>query len=111
MLNSLNLWVNEAIIAYDEKRVELIQPLEIEKENLIRSINLAFMQTIRANSVITAHLNSLRKVSEVQDQLLESLNLKNLRNEINNKLIIVSEEAEKSLEKIKEIDTEQIKRN
>ena len=103
-LAALNDWVTYALYAYEVKESELLAPLNSDEENLREQVRQAFVNITRANATITAHLNSLREVQEVQDEALKALNLNELRDEINKQLINASEKAKKSLEKIKEAD-------
>ena len=104
MLLTLRDWVDYALYAYEVKEESLIKPLD-EKEVVLREeVERAFRQVMRANAHITAHLNSLREVQEVQDEVLEGLHIKDLRESINETLINVSEIGAKELENIKLID-------
>lgn len=103
-LKTLNDWVLYALYAYEIKENDLIESLN-EKESALRSdVKQAFDQIIIANAVITAHLNSLRKVQEVNNEALNALGIKDLRDKINDTLIEVSIEAESELKKIKTYD-------
>jgi hypothetical protein len=103
-LTTLNDWVNYALYAYEEKESELLSPLNIDEERLREQVKQAFINLTRANATITAHLNSIREVQEVQDEALRALNLDELRDKINEQLINASEKAKKGLEKVKEAD-------
>ena len=73
---------------------------------------ISFANTSWANATITAHLNSLREVQEVQDQALQALHVKDLRDKINKALVTASDKAAGGLDKIKEADAklEKLKR-
>lgn len=103
-LETLNDWVDFALYAYEVKENELIKPIDDDENMLRTNVNQAFMRLVRANSTITAHLNSLRKVNEVQDEVLGALNIKDLRDKINDALVKISVDAKDSLEKVKEAD-------
>lgn len=103
-LATLNDWVLAALYDYEVKESELLATLDSDEEELRRQVKQAFLNLTRANATITAHLNSLRKVKEVQDEALQALNLKELRDEINQQLIKASQKAKEGLEKIKKAD-------
>jgi hypothetical protein len=103
-LETLNDWVNFALYAYEVKENELIKPVDDNEKMLRTNVNQAFMRLVRANSTITAHLNSLRKVNEVQDDVLDALNIKGLRDKINDTLVKISVDAKDAFEKVKEAD-------
>ncbi len=104
VLEDVRDWAEVAIETIEEKRKELIDPINKDEEALLASVNEAFARLIRANAAITAHLNSLRKVQEVQDETLQALNLKDLRDKINTGLISASEKAQIAIEKLKEAE-------
>ncbi len=105
-VQTLQDWVDYALYAYEVKEDVLLKPLNDGEMALRQEVESAFHQVIRANAVITAHLNSLRKVKEVQDQALEALRIKNLRDRINKFLFEASEKAAEGLQEIQKKDKE-----
>ena len=101
VLEDVQLWVEVAIEEIEAKKRELIDPIDRDEKELLKLVDEAFSRLIRANATITAHLNSIRKVKEVQDEALKALELKELRDKINNELISASKRAEEALEKLK----------
>ncbi|CDU09918.1 hypothetical protein CWO27_07720 [Vibrio sp. 10N.286.51.C3] len=104
-LNSIKDW---ALVATDEieaKRRELIVPLEQAEVTMIADIQQSFGLMKQGNQTITAHLNSIREVQDVQNQLLESVDLEQLRNSINQQLSELSDQAEQGLDKVRELDS------
>ncbi|NOJ06391.1 hypothetical protein F0236_21910 [Vibrio splendidus] len=104
-LNSIKDW---ALVATDEievKRRELITPLEKAESTMIADIQQSFGLMKQGNQTITAHLNSIREVQDVQNQLLESVDLEQLRNKINQQLSELSDQAEQGLDKVRELDS------
>lgn len=104
-LNTLNDWVTYALYAYEVKEDSLLEPLYDAEKKLREQVKLSFVRLTRANATITAHLNSLRNVQEIQDEALEALNMKDLRDKINDGLINASKKAEESLKKVKAADS------
>ncbi len=103
-LNTIRDWVDYALYAYEVKEEMLLKPLEDDEKALRNDVKEAFQRVIRANATITAHLNSIRKVHEVQDEALEALNLKGLRDNINDVLIKASEKAASGLDEVQKAD-------
>lgn len=103
-LAALNDWLDYALYAYEKKSEDLLSPLDQEEETLRTEVRVAFARMIQANATITAHLNSLREIKEVEDQALKALNLKDLRDQINDQLVNASKKAKDGLDKIKEVD-------
>ena len=104
LLDSIQGWADAAIFNIEEKRRELLDPLDKEEKNLRKEVDLAFANLIRANAATTAYLNSLVKVKAAQDQMLESFDLKETRDNINAALIKASDTANEGLKKIKKAD-------
>ncbi|MCP4582661.1 MAG: hypothetical protein GY839_13710 [candidate division Zixibacteria bacterium] len=104
VLIGVKLWAEEAISKIEQQRKKLIEPINDDESELNKSVDEVFAQLITANATITAHLNSIRKVKEVQDEALAALKLKDLRDKINNGLITASDKADEAIEKSKTID-------
>jgi hypothetical protein len=100
----VNAWVDIAIEAIENKRKELITPINKDEEAILSAVDDAFARIRRANETITAHLNSIRKVQEVQDNALKALNVKELRDQINDQLIKTSNNARSAIEKVAKAD-------
>lgn len=110
----VSAWAEVALEEIDNKKMQLLAPIDKDEKQLLASVDEAFSRLIRANAAVTAQLNSIRKVQEVQDETLKALNLKDLRDKINQQLISSSEKAEiaiQQMEKAKIIikDTDQKK--
>lgn len=88
-------WARIAIKRIDRERRERVQPLNDAERDLLASINAAFDKAMRANATITAQLSSVVKTQRAQDDLLESLNLKDLRGKIHDALADASAKAGK----------------
>ena len=101
---TLRDWIDFALYAYETKKDSLLLPLDKNEEALQQEINNAFNQVIRANATITAHLNSIRKVKDAQDETLEVMNLFDIRDNINNLLIDASDKAAAGLKVVRKAD-------
>lgn len=97
VLEDVQIWAEVAIEEIELKRSELINPINEVEKALLDLVDTAFNRLVNANAVITAHLNSIRKVKEVQDDALKALGLKEIRDNINEELIKSSERAGKLL--------------
>lgn len=101
----VSTWVEVAIGEIEKKKRELLIPIDQDEKALLASVDESFARLIRANATITAHLNSIRTVQEVQDEALRSLKLADLRDEINKRLVEASEKAEFALTKVEGVKT------
>lgn len=101
----VNAWVDVAIEAIESKRKELVTPINKDEEMILNAVDDAFARIRRANETITAHLNSIRKVQEVQDNALKALNVKELRDQINNQLVKASVNAQSAIDKVAKADS------
>jgi hypothetical protein len=104
LLDSVGGLARAATRRIDRKKADLLKPINDAETSLTSDVNVAFDQLRRGNATITAHLTSLRKVQEAQDEALEALNLKNLRDTVNNGLVQASDLAAKGIEKVRETD-------
>lgn len=99
VLKDVGDWAQVAIEEIESKKKELLDPIDKAESELQLSIDEAFARMTRANSTITAHLNSVRKVQAVQDAALEAFGLKDLRDRINNGLVEASEATQEAIDK------------
>lgn len=56
-----------------------LKPVQDQYATVLASINSSYEQIHYANSIVTGHLASVVKVHDTQDEILETLNLKDLR--------------------------------
>jgi hypothetical protein len=98
--DGVSIWAEIAVKAIEKKKKELIAPINADEQNILKSVDDAFAQITRANAAITAQLNSIRKVQQVQDDALKALNIKDLRDQINNQLISASKKSVSAIEQI-----------
>ena len=96
----VSAWVEVAIEEIENKKKQLLNPIEQDEKALLESVDEAFDRLIWANATITAHLNSIRKVKEVQDEALAALKLKDLRDQINHQLVQASQKAENAIKEM-----------
>ncbi len=103
-MDTLNEWVNFSLYAYEVKEEALFLSLNQEEAELRKNVNDSLNRLIKANAAITAHLNSLRKIKEIQDDVLKALDIEDLREKIDSTLIAASKGAQDSLDEIKVAD-------
>lgn len=104
VLEDVQDWTEVAMEQIEQTRKELIDPIDKDEQALLSSVDEAFSELIRANATITAHLNSIRKVQQVQDDALAAMNLKDLRDRINDSLISASQQSEQAIKKMKQAE-------
>jgi hypothetical protein len=104
LLTSATSWANTAIDIIDEKRKKLINPLEDQRKELLAIVEEGFERLLRGNMAITAYLNSIRKIKEVQNKTFDVLKLGELQKEIDKRLNDISRYADQGLEAIKKAD-------
>jgi hypothetical protein len=101
-LEDVQDWTEAAVEQIQAKKQELLGPIDAEEAALIATIDAAFANLVRSNATITAHLNSLREVQEVQDDALRTLQVRELRDKVNRALAAASERAGAALGKLEE---------
>lgn len=82
LLAGLTQFVQVGTERVEKKRRELLGPIEQQEAAVIRKINEAHRQIQAAQAIVTGHLASVRKVREVQNEILAGVGLKGLREEI-----------------------------
>lgn len=75
-------WVTAALGAINDKRNELMKPLDDEEKKLLEMVDSSFNLLDQANAKIHAHLKSLSKVEESTQGLFDMRDLKGLREKI-----------------------------
>jgi hypothetical protein len=95
---TVRIWAETATAEIERYRRSLLDPVDAQERELMQTVDDAFARVLRANATVTAHVASLRKVQEVQDQLLEDLRVGNLRDQINDGLVRASGLVEKGIE-------------
>ena len=96
----IEYWARLAIEAIDEKRRKFVEPLQQREAALITEVDAAFDRVINANAAVTANLNSVLKVRDLQDRVVDLLGLTDVRNTINSAIVAASDEAAKATQKI-----------
>lgn len=98
----VELWARIAVRTIDEERQKRLQPLDEAERGLRSAVDDAFARALRANAAVTAHLNSIREVSEAQDEFLEALDIKDIRDRIGDGLVQASETAARARKDIED---------
>lgn len=104
LLDGVSGWAEDAIEQINNKKSELLEPLNKDERELILAVEESFDRLSRGNAVITAHLNSLTKVQAIQDDFMAAMDMGGLRSAINSKLAETSKNADKALESIRKAD-------
>ena len=92
-IDTMQAWSKEFSETTQELRKEFMAPIDKAEADLIQATDEAFAQVARGNAAIGAHLASLRKVQETQDELLERGGMKDLRQKINEGIAKASADA------------------
>lgn len=103
-LRGVVLWAEAAVAEIEVKRAELLNPLIDAEQKLLADIQKGFSLIRLSNQTISAHLNSVREVQDVQNDLLQKHGWSGLRNSISDKLSDLSNQAQIGLDNIRELD-------
>ena len=71
----------------EAKRKSLLNPIDEQERQSLEELRKVYAQVEQAQSTVTAHLNSIHKVSEEQDQVLARLGLLKERDAIIDKAL------------------------
>lgn len=97
-------WATVALEMIQAKRHELIDPLDKQEIDLLTAIDAAYERLRTSNATITAHLNSIREVDEMQSAALDSLGLGDLRQQLDRGLARASEIVDEGILRTTEAD-------
>jgi hypothetical protein len=106
---AISLMKDFVSVVYDEVedyRKTLIDPIEKQESEVSDAIDRSYNQIIYANSIVTGHLASVRKVYDAQEEILNEFGLENFNNRTAQKLSDYSVSVEKILKDIKSTDIE-----
>ena len=104
ILPGLALFVKIAQERVEKKRAELLAPIVKQEEIVVSEINNAHKQLQAAQAIVTGHLASVRKVRDVQNELLAEIGLEGLREKIAMTTADVSTKVSDLVAKGEEID-------
>lgn len=102
----VEFWAELAIQKIEEQRRSFLDPLQIQEDALLSQIDAAFGRVIRANATVTALVNSVKNVLDLQDKILDEFGVKDLRDTINNGIIDASNFAEEKTKEIQDLTKE-----
>lgn len=103
-LKGITLWAEVAVAEIEDKRAKLLNPLIDDEQKLLADIQRGFSLIRLSNQTISAHLNSVREVQDVQNDILQRHGWSGLRESINDKLSKLSSQAVAGLEEIRTLD-------
>ncbi|TGG95076.1 hypothetical protein E4656_01205 [Natronospirillum operosum] len=101
LLATVLLWSEVAVENIEDKRRELIEPLDVRERQVRAEVQEAFGRLLAANAHITAHLNAQREVEAVQQDLARRLQVDEELDQINALLVETSDWAQRGLDEIR----------
>ncbi len=100
----LQKWVAIATKEIKKKRDSLLEPIDQDERKLLAAVDEAFGQLNYANATITANLQSIKKVKDLEDKALSALHLKDLRDKMTDVMATSSKKLKEAIEVVKEAD-------
>lgn len=88
----------------------LLAPIEKQEMEVMAAIDRSYNQIIYANSIVTGHLASVRKVHDAQEDILNKFGMEKLRIETVKKLSDYSVSIDKILKDVKKVDVDDIEK-
>ena len=104
VLTGVQDWVESAMEEIQAKRHELVDPLDAQEQELLAAVGAAFGRVQMANATITAHLNSIRKVDQLQSDALTRVGLGDLRRQLDEGLAKASQLTEEGIRRTAEAE-------
>ena len=106
VLVEMSHFLKAANTRIEKKRNELLDPIQKQKDAMLRNINTSYENTRRANSSVTNYLQSVLSLKESQREILSIVGLKGMDEALNNTLLKASDVTKSLLIEGKEIDIE-----
>lgn len=88
----------------EKERQELASPIEDARKARLQELDMAYAQIQKANSVVTAHLASILKITTVQDDLLTNAGLKDFRQLVGESALSKDKQIEDALTSAKDVE-------
>jgi len=88
----------------EQKRNELLIPLENQESEILSAIDQAYENAIYANSTITGYLKSVRKIKETQQEALSLVGLSGADTVVINTILKLDKLVNQAIKEGKEID-------
>lgn len=105
LLPVMTRFVTTATERVEKKRKQLLGPITDQRREVLANIDLAYRQIQSAQAMVTGHLASVRKVHEVQNEMLAEVGLGDVRERIAARTSQVSSAVKDIVSKGKEIDS------
>ena len=98
----IEYWARVAIKAIDDQRKKFLDPIQEREDALVAEVDAAFDRVINANAAVTANLNSVLKVQNLQDQVLDAAGGSGIRDTINGAIVSTSNWAATAMKEIED---------
>ena len=98
----LRVYLEEVRNEVETYRRQKLDPIEKQKSSLLAKIDESYERIHYANSIVTGHLASVVKVHDTQNEILAKLDLADLRVEVGEKVVELSEKLNEFLIKARE---------
>jgi hypothetical protein len=96
-------WADLAVEKIEEQRRSFLDSLQVKEDALLSQIDMAFSRAIRANASLTAMVKSVKKVEDLQDQVLLEFGVKDIRDTIDKGIVDASDFADRHTKNIREL--------
>lgn len=102
VIDFLKVYLEEVRNEVETYRRQNLDPIENQKSSLLARIDESYERMHYANSIVTGHLASVVKVHDTQNEILAKLDLADLRVEVGEKAVELSEKLNEFLIKARE---------
>jgi len=103
-LGAMQIIVEDVRADVEEYRSMRLAPVLKQEDEVVAAIDRVYEQIKRGNATLTAHLASVVKVHEAQDELLSKANLEGLRQKVGVSLSDASERVAEFVGKAKKVE-------
>lgn len=104
-LDLMEIYVEEAISQIESFRAEMLAPISQQEATVLANLDLTYGAMINANAIITAHLRSVIKVHEAQQEALSAVGVdEDLRKTISGEVAAFSGQINELLSEARNAD-------
>jgi hypothetical protein len=103
-LGMMQIYVELVTGEIDSYRAKLLAPILAQEAQILIDINESYGRVLYANSIVTGHLASIVKVHDAQEEILNKVGLKDLRQSSGSALVNASSSISKLLDNVKKAD-------
>jgi hypothetical protein len=103
-LEVMEIYVTQVLKNIENKREEYLAPILENEKKVLKAIDESYENIQNANAIVTGHLASIIKVHDAQAELLEKIDMGDLRTKFIENTVKLSDTIAEAVDEAREID-------